>query len=214
MFKKLEELQDECLALENAAGISEAMERARRGHFIPMIECTSDEYFADEFDYFRDGVRDAYFSVTDMQMRRDLIALQREIDRRTARSYESAVTDAKREAADARRQLLAQPWDLAGIIAIVAVAVGYWKFGLPGAIGGAVGGFFFGYGVIARARSDAQSNLEFAENRVTEAEEDNRVQKCYPECFSLNEEIAGERDEKVEIESAYGNVVRMPEKRA
>ena len=51
-LQELERLQSECRALEEKAGLSQVMERAREGRFIPLgalgEKVTPDEYFADE----------------------------------------------------------------------------------------------------------------------------------------------------------------------
>ena len=50
----LERLQNECRSLEEQAAISQTMERAREGRFIPLgvfgEDVSPQEYFADELD--------------------------------------------------------------------------------------------------------------------------------------------------------------------
>jgi hypothetical protein len=63
---KRERLIQECRALEKGAGLTEAIERALQGHFIPLEGGTSEEFAAFEYDYTRSRTRDAYFSVSDI----------------------------------------------------------------------------------------------------------------------------------------------------
>src|ERR1700682_2686896 len=77
-------LREGILTLEEKAGITAAMERAREGQFIPMgalgEKCSPAEYFADEHDAVRTKTRDAYFSVSDLALRKELISADRQFD--------------------------------------------------------------------------------------------------------------------------------------
>lgn len=105
------QLEDECLALEQHAGIAQAMERAYQGSLFPLgagdgEDPSPDEYFADESDNFRRRMRRAYFSVQDVDLRRKLIALRRKWDtrHRTAdRGRLRKFSDAQSEGMDRER---------------------------------------------------------------------------------------------------------------
>ena len=208
----LKQLQETCLALEDEAGIAKVMERAREGRFIPlggMGEATSpDEYFADEHDHFREKVRTAYFSVPDVELRKRLIAAQREFDSSILRSFDADIAAANQAVSIATEKVHNQPWTKAAMFSVGAVAVGYWVFGLVGAIAGSVGGFFLGRGVISDAKSQAIVVVNQA-TEVLESARKNRAQRSlWPECFSSSEEIVGEREQHLDRESAYANVLR------
>lgn len=208
----LKHLQEECLALEEEAGISKAMERAREGRFIPLgaigEEASPDEYFADEHDYFRDKARDAYFSVQELALRKKLIAAQRKIDNHVMRSFEADIAAANHAVSIATAKMQNQPWTKAAAIAVGAVAVGDWTFGYVGAIAGAVGGFFLGQGVVSAAKSSAIIEVNQATQELKDARKERGQRSLWPECFSQSEEITGEREQHLDRESAYANVLQ------
>ncbi len=208
----LKRLQEACLALEEEAGISKAMERAREGRFIPLgtmgEEASPDEYFADERDYFRRKVRDAYFSVQDVKLRKRLIAAQRKIDSHVMRSFEADIAAANHAVSIATTKVHNERWIKAAGFAVGAVAIGYWAFDLVGAIAGAVGGFFLGQGVVSEAKSNAIAEVKQATQELEIARKEQAQQSLCPECFSSSEEIAGEREQHLDRESAYANVLQ------
>jgi hypothetical protein len=209
---ELKHLQEECFALEEQAGISQAMERAREGRFIPLgamgEEASPDEYFADEYDHFRDKARDAYFSVQEVALRKKLIAAQRKIEIHIRQSFEIDIAAANRAVSVATARTRNQPWTKAAVMAVGAVAVGYWAYGLVGAIAGAVGGAFLGQGVLSEARNNANAELEHAAQELEQARKDQTQRSLWPECFSWSEEFTGERQEHLDSESAYANVLQ------
>ncbi len=208
----LKQLQDACLALEYEAGISKAMERAREGRFIPLgamgEDASPSEYFADEHDHFRGKARDAYFSVQDLEFRKRLIAAQRKIEGHIMRSLEAEIAVANHAVLIATAKTHKQPWTKAAVFALGTVAVGYWVFGVVGAIAGAAGGFFLGQRVISDATSEAIAEV----NQAIEKRESVRMElvqrSLWPECFSNSEELFGEREEQLDRESAYTNVLQ------
>lgn len=208
---RLKRLLDDCLALEDQAGISAKMERAREGRFIPLgafgEDASTDEYFADEHDHFRERARNAYFSVNDTALRIQLIEARRRVDEELNRSYESDVVLARRTEAAAEAKLKDMPWTMAAVVAVAAVGVGYWIFGLVGAIGGALGGFFLGQGVVHSARKEAHAAHRAATESVAAALDNKARSSLHPDCFSYLEETTGHREESFDRESAYGNVV-------
>lgn len=209
----LKQLQDVCLALEEESGISKAMERAREGRFIPLgamgEEASPDEYFADENDHFRDKARDAYFSVQDVELRKRLITAQRKIDSYVMRSFDADIAAANHAVSVATTKTQSQPWTKAAVFAVGAVAIGYWVFGLVGAIAGAVGGFFLGQGVISEAKSNAIAEINQATQELENARKERAQRSLWPECFSSSEEITGEREQHLDRESAYANVLQV-----
>lgn len=87
----MEALHQELAQLEARAGISEQAAKIDEGCFFPYgIDGEGDDlpgnqqsenYFDREFDHRRDGVRDLYFQVSDLETRKALIAKVRSIDR-------------------------------------------------------------------------------------------------------------------------------------
>lgn len=200
-----------CAELEAAAGLTQAMERAREGRFIPLgafgEKVSSEEYFADQYDYFRKSARAAYFSVQDIELRKRLIAARRRADEDTRQSFDSDVAAASRAVLAAKTNARNQPWGKAAMLAVATVAAGYWFWDLVGALAGAVGGFFLGNGTLAQAKNEATAQLEQAMQELEQARKEQAQRSLWPECFSRSEETTGERDLSMDQGSAYANVL-------
>jgi hypothetical protein len=209
--QELARLRDDCKALEDKAGLSKLIERAREGRFIPLgafgEETSPQEYFADEHDHLRGKTRDAYFSVTNMGLRKQLIATQRLVESRLRQLLQQDIIAANREVLMATANVQHQPWGKAALFSIGAVAIGYWVFGIVGAISGAVGGFFLGQVVISKARNEVNMELAWALNGLELVEEEESENSLMPKFFSHSEEISGERDTALDSQSAYANVL-------
>jgi hypothetical protein len=207
-----ERLREQRIALESQAGITQAMERAREGRFIPLgamgDEASPEEYFADEHDHLRDKTRDAYFSVANEALRKQLIATQRNIEKEGRRSLEADVVAANHAVGTAKAKLMQQPWSTAALVAAGTVGIGYWLFSIAGAIAGAVAGFFLGQGIVAAARRSANAELEQAMQELEQARKAQSENALWPESFSIKEEVTGERDSNLDNDSAYANVLR------
>jgi len=188
------------------------MERAREGRFIPLgalgEKVTPDEYFADEHDYLRRKTRDAYFSVIELALRKKLVAAARKVESRYRQSLEEDFIAANRAVLTARAKTQRQPWGKAAIFGVGAVAAGYWAFGMVGAIAGAVGGFFLGQGIITESRNEANEELAQAAAELEQVQKDKTEQSLMPEFFGNAEEFSGERDERIDHESAYANTLQ------
>lgn len=210
--QELDRLRNESLGLEKEADLSELMERAREGRFIPLgalgEKVTPDQYFADEYDHLRDKTRDAYFSVKDIALRKKLIATTRKWEHCQKRSIEEDIAAANRAVSIARAKAQRQPWSMAALLGVASVAVGYWLFGLVGAIGGALAGFFLGQGVIASSRNHANEELADRTSHLEDVQKDKAEHLLMPEFFSDREETSGERDERLDNESAYANTMQ------
>ena len=210
--QELERLQSECRALEEKAGLSQVMERAREGRFIPLgalgEKVTPDEYFADEHDHLRRKTRGAYFSVSELALRKNLIASARKVESCYRQSLEEDFIAANRAVLTARAKAQRQPWGKAAIFGVGAVVAGYWAFGMVGAIAGAVGGFFLGQGAIAESRNEANEEIAQASAELEQVQKDKTEQFLMPEFFGNAEEFSGERDERIDHESAYANTLQ------
>ena len=210
--QELERLRNECRAIEEEAGLSETMERAREGRFFPLgafgEKTSPQEYFADEHDDLRGNTRDAYFPVKDIGLRKKLITAQRVVESRLRQSLEEDIIAANREVSIAAAKVQRQPWGKAALLGMGAVALGYWVFGIVGAIGGAIGGFFLGQGVIAEARNEANAALAQVSHELEQAQQEKLGHSLMPEFFSHWEEMSGERDTGLDSQSAYANVLQ------
>ena len=210
--QELERLRNDLRALEDEGGLTAIMERAREGRFIPLgafgEKTTPQEYFADEHDHLRDKTRDAYFPVENIELRKKLIAAQREVESRLRRSLEEKIVRVNREIAVATAKAQQQPWAKAALVGVGAVALGYWVFGIAGAIAGAVGGFFLGQGVISQARNEANGLLAQASGDLEQAQKDKTENSQMTDFFSQAEAISGNRDKDFDTESAYANVLQ------
>lgn len=215
-MQELERLHNECRAIEEDAGLSKTMERAREGRLFPLgafgEKTSAGEYFADEHDYLRDKTRGAYFSVEDMKLRKRLIAAQRAVESRVRLSCEEDVFAANRAVSIAAEKARRQPWFMAALCGMGVVALGYWVFGIVGAIAGAVGGYFVGQGVIAEARNETNVALAQASSELEQAQEEKLENSLMPEFFSRWEEMSGERDTELDTESALANVLQADKK--
>lgn len=205
-------LEKVCEELEAKAGISKEMVRARDGRLLPLgvmgEDCTSDEYFADEYDYFRSKCRDAYFSVTNLDMRKALIVARCDIERFVAQCLTHDVAQAQKQLMTAEREALKQPWATAAVVGISCVALGNVMFGIVGGLAGVVAGFFFGMGIVTKAKNENQAKMAEARGELSTAMEDIRKHKRWPGCFSAQEEITGEREVQFDHESAYFNALQ------
>ena len=208
--EQLKALLDQCAALEERAGITKQVQKAEEGRFIPLgidgEDCSSDEYFADEHDHFREHIRDAYFSVPDRELRMALIAARRRVDSELAQSFERDASAARHVEASAAQKAETRPWGLAAVLSLASVAVGYLIFQLPGAIAGAIAGYFLGNGVIQSARIRAASVHRSAQEDLQTALDNLARSKLHPECFTRGEQLSDDRDDAFNMQSALGNV--------
>ncbi|MDQ3184958.1 MAG: hypothetical protein M3Q16_00525 [Pseudomonadota bacterium] len=205
-MNELAQLQESCLVLEEQAGLLPAMKIAREGHFIPLSgigeQASSDEYYADKHDYFRDKTRDAYFSVQDVELRKKLIAAQRGIDAYIIRSFETDIAVVIDAVSVATAKTRNQPWMKAAVIAVGAMAIGYGSFAFGGAIAGAIAGCSYGKGVLSKAKNDAKIELEQAAQELEQVRNNQAQRLLRPESFSRSEEITGLRENYLDCESA------------
>lgn len=210
---EIKRFAEHCEALEARADISQAMSRAREGRFIPLgalgEPASSAEYFADEHDYLRSKTRDAYFSVQDLELRKQLIAAERAVDAEIEKSYAADMSEANQTLLLAQAAADKQPWRTAAVVALGAVALGNWFYGLVGAIAGAVGGFFLSQAIVHEAKVTTKAALSTAVAEIEQLRKDSKQRALHPPIFSINEELTGQRDEHLDRESAYANVLQQ-----
>jgi hypothetical protein len=209
----LNPLREALAALEAQAGITEEMERARDYNFMPLgidgEKVSSDEYFADEHDGRRDRTRKAYFGVADIELRQKLIKADREFDKKIEEHSEDDLREANSAVIKAKTAAAQQPWGLAAIIAIVAVAIGYKVYDVVGAIAGAVGGFFLAMGAVKNKQAETAAALAQAEQELAELKKSQYVSSLSPENFNHMEQLTGEEDREFGHENARWNVLEF-----
>ncbi len=206
----LKPLREQLAALEARAGITKDMERAREGNFMPLgidgEKVSSDEDLADEHDGLRRRTRQAYFGVADIELRKELIKTDREINKKFDEHSEDDFREANGAVAKAKAASSQQPWGLAAIIAIAAVAIGYKVYDIVGAIAGAVGGFFLAMGTVKNNQTETAAAFEQAEKELAELKKSQYVNSLSPEMFNHMEQLTGEEDREFGYESAHQNV--------
>lgn len=165
--------------LEARAKIFESMEQMRAGCSSAMLE-----------DFFRrERTRTAYFSVSDVGLRKELISACRRLESVVRKSYEDEVAEAERGLQEEKRS--AEPWLTAAVVGVVAVGVGHGLFGVSGALAGAVGGAFLGMGLISDERRQIRRRVEEAERRLERARVERSVALEQPEYFDAGEQLSG-----------------------
>jgi hypothetical protein len=213
---ELKEIGDKQLALEAELGLTKEMERARGGNFFPLgidgEDVSPDEYFADEHDGARRRVREVYFAVADVEKRKQLIKLERELNKKVDHQQEDDLRHAHSEVLKAKAATTQQPWGLAALIAVGCVGLGYYAYQLVGAIAGAVGGFFLAQGTIANKKSETAAVLEQAESDLADLKKAQHIGNLSPELFNHIEAITGKEDKEFGNQDARWNVLEYEKK--
>jgi len=145
-------------------------------------------------DKARLEVRERYFAVPDVALRKKLIRAERACSRAWPATMHALLEEARRKLAKAQRRANAPlPWLQAGLWAAACVAIGASFFQLYGAIAGALVGFFLGQGVIAGARTSRPEAVRIAQENVDSRQESEEI-GWGPEYFSESEEETGQPD--------------------
>ena len=171
-------LTAELEAAEASAGILEALK--------------SRPPYSDVFD-----LRSIYFGVKDLASRKAAITAHRRLMLHVENHlYESQIQDEMAILNAARMDFNNPPWKAPAIIGCASVWLGYSFFGLPGAIAGALVGFFGGQAYINSAREVANNGIVAAEGVIAsyrkyqaEAEAESEIERLH---FTLSEELTGE----------------------
>ncbi|MEW8309543.1 MAG: hypothetical protein G8D88_20650 [gamma proteobacterium symbiont of Ctena orbiculata] len=212
--EKITELIKELEALEESVGISEKdVSLYSRCNFGSPIRIDPFESNAIDNDSLRRKVRDAYFSIQDIEKRKKLIGLSRRIGKywredelkdgkeqmRSARNkLEFAKGYIKKYKVPARNELLAD-WIF---FSIPLCCLGYWLFvsEVVGVLAGVAGGFVVVKWAYLSSYKDAVAYLNAAANERLYAKEDLRCMQVLQEVetFSSEEELSGERLRRVD----------------
>ncbi len=174
-------MQAELRALEEQAGVGE-----QHDAFV--------EYNTDA------DLRRLYFSVLDKNLRKALIKQCRLFRARSMQFSQARLDDALNDLAALEGRGVPTPWVGPALLAVTAVWIGYWLWNLPGALAGAVAGFFIGNAHVAQKRNAWAADVALLRNGVeelrAEVKQDERYSERHP-VFSGAEEESGGEDEGV-----------------
>jgi len=211
-------LREELAKLETIAGIREKAEGAREGPDIlneamedqaPIgIEARKQEnedYFDNRHDYVRRHIRNLYFDVQDVALRRKLIEVHRSVTENRSKLVEQGVLEAQKELDAGKRKNELLSWVKAGIASTVCIGIGYAIAGKTGAIGGALFGFFPGQKIIEDATANARRNYDDAQRALQAKQMLIQEFELRPSYFIAAERLTGERRLEFDLESAVSN---------
>ncbi len=189
----------QCRELEQRAGIAETVSLAHDGRYPSVPTNPAEEalygnqVLAIEKKAVRLHIRDAYFSVADMDLRKNLITKSRECEALRRRWFQQEVTDA-----DARLKAVHTSirhwWLLAALCGTGFVGGGYFIFAIPGAIAGALVGLFLGRAIERADESRREAELKKAKNDLEFARTNLHEVTGEKPAFSQSEEHSGEAD--------------------
>jgi hypothetical protein len=205
-YEELESLRSKLSQLEQQAGITKKVEDAKLGPFLPDPNWSSAEYFRETEDHARRKVRDLYFAVQDMDLRKQLIATRRACERQFQDNIRAGIAESRAALAKAKASAESQaPYIKAAVAAAIAVALGAILFQMYGAIAGALVGFFLGLSTLARGKKKRAEVVESVQTLLDVKLKDQRDEGIKPAWFNSSEEQAGERDKHFDRESVIAN---------
>ena len=191
--------------LEARAGIAEAAEEARKEppNYFAVYDAaerhSDDQRELEAFEVQAQRrstrrLRALYFAVPDPSLRKELIAKYRE-------EGDLALSFWRQEMSDAARRLNGAQssgrhwWVVASVWGIGLLGLGFYLFGMVGALGGLIVGYFSGRSLKQSALRTRQSAIEEAERELQEAEQDWDKGRNEPQPFSRREANSGEPDQ-------------------
>jgi hypothetical protein len=159
--QRLEELRE----VERRAGIGvEAEQLSYRGNYENCL-----------------AIRDLYFGVSDTALTCELIQKWCAYEQAIIDDLENDVSEAARRVERLKEDGGSKWWVHAAVWGVILVALGAGLFGVYGAIGGALGGYFLGKGVVADGQRrhreelrDARQNLRLQRRDLREYRSDGR----------------------------------------
>jgi hypothetical protein len=205
--KQMEACHQALIELEASAGIAQAAEALRNeppDYFwvIGAGERHSDEQreavaFEEKWhaDRTTRRIRELYFAVHDVALRKALIAKVREEENLNVRFWQEELSDA------AARHRAAQAtgtrwWIVASLCGVFAVVLGFSLFGIIGAMGGLLVGYFSGRSLEHSFRRARESAIAIAEEELKEAQDTWDKTRNEPLTFSRDEAWTGEPDKE------------------
>jgi len=176
--RRIIRVQDEIWRLLDRSGLRTAYEDVRSA----------------EYSYRRMSIRRLFFGVADRKLRQRLISLARELQELMPLAIEEDGAETTRELQASERKAVTGSWGLAAVIAGASVALGQLVFALPGAIGGALVGYFLGRGYVEASKAKAAADVQWAKARLEEIRRHGEVLPQKPALFSKSEAESGEED--------------------
>lgn len=157
----------------------------------------------DEHELFNEAnsdndLRRLYFSVRDKEIRKELIAKYRDLLRHADGYTPARIRDAQAALRTLEDKGFSPPWAWPSAIVAGAVWIGWSFAALPGALAGAVAGFFAGNAYVSERRNAHSREVSAAKSELAELEaERKREERPFgnPLVFSEQEEQSGCEDE-------------------
>ncbi len=143
-------------------------------------------------------LRKLYFSVPDKALRKELIAQCRRLLLHASDGTRARIADAETELAKLENTGIPTPWMMPGLTACGAVWLGYELGSMPGALAGAVGGFFAGNAYVGARKNAWLREIAQAKYAVEELRDEEKRDAAYFDrrpVFSETEEESGAEDE-------------------
>lgn len=161
------------ILLEEKAGIHERMSQLDQSEGEPRLD-----------------IREIYFGVKDEELRKVLIAAYRKRQAFVFEHYwKSQIADGEIEIHQLKRKLDELPWLWPSVMGCGAIATGYAFGSIPGALAGALIGFFLGNSYISWVRGENRRNLEMAEKRLNEYRQGEKTEKDWREVLEVFSEV-------------------------
>lgn len=179
LWSELDALRDKLRELHQQAGIANAVENlSPPSGFPPDLDLpfgSEEARRAREIEEehqsrrFARKLRQLYFGVPDLELRKELIQTSRLLDEKRIAEAWAATDEARGDLAKANE--LSKWWIVASAAGIGAVCLGYQLAGIAGAIGGALVGFFFGRSLEADTKARQEAAVASAEELFKLAQE-------------------------------------------
>ena len=151
-----------------------------------------------EIYHGNNDLRRLYFSVRDKELRKELISAQRDLWRQLDGYTPARILDAEQELRALELKGFSPPWIVPVLIVAFAVWAGWSLATTPGALAGAMAGFFMGSAYIGRSRNDRDKAVMIARNELDELKEERKKEQRplgISFIFSEQEEESGGEDE-------------------
>jgi hypothetical protein len=203
--KQIQARQRALVELEARAGIAAITEKLRADppHYEHVFDAA--ERFSDRQRELEEReeqlhaeratrrLRELYFSVRDAELRKALIAREREIGELGVRYWQQELTVAAARLKNAK--FANQNWWLsASIWGVFSIGLGFYWFRLVGAFAGLLVGYLWSRELQRRALSDRESAIDEANREFREAEQTWNEVRNEPLTFSQREARTGDPD--------------------
>jgi hypothetical protein len=175
--EKIKKICEEIDALEKQAGIYEQAKEAR------------DSLYGQE-----DKIRRLYFAIPDQELRRKIMEKEWECN---GYEFDLALSQVRAMETKIAKIRSEGNWYLKAIAAsIIAVAIGNQSYGVAGAIGGAMTGFFFGMGIKEEETRNKKERIRDANEELIELRK--MSDQAFERTFKVSELSSGTPTEEKE----------------